>query len=355
MTRRIKLVLAIGLSFGVLSGCTSNFQLLRNKNSANVCPPPEEVRESKIVSPKEIEQLRRTPTERKPESPPASLPEPMLPEVFADPPLQRGIFPGGVKPSSVKPTAFEASQTKKDPPPLPALENKGTSPRREPVIDAFQCILDGRHNEALDHLRKYDQGTQEIFLRLLPAMALMTQKTLDQLSAPEIAVLHEQLQSLLVSLRPRTDLQIDKMCFCEWVKAYGIYKPLPEGYGFLAKTSSRPGELVQLYVQLRNFSSEFSNGFYTTRLSSKVEIRPQGADPASEPIWFFNYDDGKQPLRCRTLLNDYFNNYSFYVPNIPPGTYALTVQVADETRPDQRRVARKSVEFRVNSVSARVP
>ena len=145
------------------------------------------------------------------------------------------------------------------------------------------------------------------------------------------------------------------MCFCEWVKAYGIYRPLPEGHGFVAPTHNRPGELVQLYVQLRNFASELSNGTYTTKLSSTVEIRPQGSDPSAKPTWFFSFDDGKQPLRSRTLLNDYFNNYSFYVPNIPPGTYTLTIQIADETRPGEQRVVRKSLEFRVTSVSARVP
>ena len=66
--------------------------------------------------------------------------------------------------------------------------------------------------------------------------------------------------------------------------------------------------------------------------------------------------DGKQQIRSGSLLHDYFNNYSFYVPtSLPAGTYRLTIHVKDETRPDQPREASKTLEFRVTSMSARIP
>jgi hypothetical protein len=113
---------------------------------------------------------------------------------------------------------------------------------------------------------------------------------------------------------------------------------------------------VQLYVQLRNFTSEFRNGFYETKLASSLEIRAANADSTSKPIWYHPFfDDRKLPRRSRTILNDYYLHYVFHVPPLPPGNYTLTIQIADETRPGPPRVARKALEFRVNSVSARIP
>jgi hypothetical protein len=245
------------------------------------------------------------------------------------------------------------------PPPPPAPVTDPASPRvvvskiapplhREPIVEAFQCILEDRHPEALTHLQKYDQPTQELFLRLLPPMALLTKKGLDKLAPAEVAVLNDQLQSLLTTLRPRTELAINKICFCESIKGYGNYKPLAEEHSFMASTGNRPGELVQMYVEVKNFSSELRAGVFETKLASTVEIR----DGKGDQVWFHRFDDGKTPLKSRTHLNDYFNHYSFYVPNnMPPGAYKLTVEVTDETRPETRRTARKTLEFRVTGVA----
>src|SRR5581483_1631178 len=206
-------------------------------------------------------------------------------------------------------------------------------------------------DDALKHLQHYDRPTQELFLRLLPPLAMLSRKSFDQLSAQDVAVLNEQLQALLLSLRPRCELAIDKMCFCEWAKSYGIYKPLADGHMFHASDGQRPGELVQVYVELRNFACERREGHYETRLASSVEIR----DHKGEQVWFYRFDKRQENLRSRTLLHDYSNNYSFYVPHIPPGTYTLTIQVADETRPEARRIAQKSLEFRVTAPALRSP
>jgi len=218
--------------------------------------------------------------------------------------------------------------------------------KREPVVEALHCILNGKHNEALTHLRNYDQSTQELFLRLLPPVAQLSRKSLDRLAPAEVAVLHEQLQSLVTTLRPRTELTIDCMCFCEWVKGYGVYRPLGKEHVFQASTPHRPGDLVQLYVELRNVASELRGGYFETRLTSTVEIH----DARGEKKWPLRFDE-KEPFRTRTLLNDFFNVYSFHVPDLPPGTYNLTVQIADETRPELRRQTRRSLEFRVTTAA----
>jgi hypothetical protein len=225
-------------------------------------------------------------------------------------------------------------------------------PRDESLLEAFRCILKDRPQEALDYLKNFDAATQDMFLHLFPAMAQLSQKPLDKLNPEEVGVLQNHLEGLLESLRPRAELEISRICYCEWIKAFGVYKPLPETHLFHASSQAQPGELVWIYVELRNFCSELHDLYHETRLSSSVAIRDP-RNPNGPPIWYYRFDDRKQPpMRSRAPLHDYFNKFSFYVPHIPPGVYTLTIEIADETRPERRRVAHKSLEFRVTAMPA---
>lgn len=291
----------------------------------------------------------------RPHSPPAVKKDPFkedeISKSFIVPPIHTKPFP----PPEFPLASFKRSQDlaiagiEPLPPAPPEPRNVKAAPaeiiiKREPLAEALQCMLDNKHDDALRHLQTFDADTQELFQRLLPAMSILSKKKLSELSAAEIAVLHEQLYSLVGTLRPRTALQIGKICFCEWVKDYGNYKPLPDGHAFAAASPNRPGDLVQLYVELRNFVSELRHGAYETRLASSVEI----CDARGEMVWTNRFEDEKRPVRRRTQLHDLHNNYSFHVPkDMPPGTYRLTIQVTDETIPDSRRTARQSIEFRV--------
>lgn len=262
------------------------------------------------------------------------------------PAIQKTSFPPATFPEDQfersQKTALQPIKPAVEPPPAPVPPPPPAEVvKREPLADAVQCILQNRHDEAVRHLQAYDPQTQDWFLRLLPALSILTRKKIQDLDGAEVAVLHEQLLTLLAALRPRTELSISKACFCEWIKGYGDYKPLPEGYAFTAWSASKPGECVQLYIELRNFASELRNGQYVTKLASAVEIR----DPKGELMWSYRFDDSKHG---RTQLHDYYLSYSFHVPkNIPPGTYSLVIQIADETNPDARRMVRKALEFRV--------
>jgi len=278
-------------------------------------------------------------------------------KAFTKPPIQQAKF----EPEEFPLKRFEHSQRIQvpalEPPPLPKEHRQALSAppesqlKREPLTDALQCILENKHDEALRCLSAYDAETQELFLGLLPTLSILSKKKVTELSAAEVAVLHEQLYSLIGTLRPRTPLAIAKVCYCEWVKGYGNYKPMPEGHAFAAPAPGRPGELVQLYVELRNFVNASRHGAFETRFSSAVEI----CDSRGELVWSYRFEDEKQPIRSRTQLHDWFNNYSFHVPkSLPPGVYQLTIQVTDETVPESRRVARQHLEFRVAPSAARV-
>src|SRR5207253_3136907 len=75
-----------------------------------------------------------------------------------------------------------------EPLPLPQFETrlvKVTPPemivKREPLTEALSCFLDNKHDEALRHLQAYDAETQDLFLRLLPAMSILSKKKLTEL------------------------------------------------------------------------------------------------------------------------------------------------------------------------------
>jgi len=228
-----------------------------------------------------------------------------------------------------------------------ALEQKPEKREFAPLVLALQCILDGRHAEGIEHLNVYDKRTQEFLIGLLPIMDIFVRKGLDEMSAPEVAVLNSQLISLLTALRPRSELMIDKMCYCKNVRGFGAYDVLPGNHVFLSATNDRPGELVQLYVELKNFASEASkDGEFITKLNCSLELH----DAKGEKVWSHAYDRKDTTHLRRTRLNDFFHAYRFDVPKVAPGDYKLTIRIADETVPGLNRDVSKSLSFRVTPV-----
>jgi hypothetical protein len=234
---------------------------------------------------------------------------------------------------------------------LPALP-KAVDPiqdKREfaPLVNALQCFLDSEHEKAIEHLSVYDKRTQEFLIGLLPTMNIFVRKRLDEMSVQEVAVLNNQLLSLLATLRPRSELTIDKMCYCKKVRGFGAYDMLPSNHVFLSATKDRPGELVQLYVELKNFASEAgSDGEFVTRLVCSLDLQNAKGDK----VYSHTYDRKETTDRRRTRLNDFFGNYNFYVPELAPGDYKLTIRVVDETVPGSQRQVSRSMSFRVTPV-----
>jgi hypothetical protein len=223
------------------------------------------------------------------------------------------------------------------PGPTPPEEEK------EPLVAAMNCFLRNQPEQALVYLKPYAPSSQELYIRLLPVFAELTRKSIEQLDQPEAGALYDQLQGLVLSLRSRAPLAIDKMCFCRRIDRYGAFDPLPEGHTFRAQGDDHPGDPVQIYVGLRNFNVQPCPQGYLTRLSSSVAIR----DAQGKQVWYHNFGPCSE---CRRIpWSDDFLNCGFYVPNIPPGTYALTIRVRDLTRPESGASAEpKSLEFRVS-------
>jgi hypothetical protein len=260
----------------------------------------------------------------------------------------------------VDPAGTEESSHQEDvwPPPLPfppSLPRSDvfypTAPqpgaeKKEPLLEALECFLKDKPKQALDLLRNYQPSSQEVYIALLPVLAQLTHKGLDQLSPEEVSAIHEQLRGLSLTLRPRASLKIDRMCFCEEIHGYGVYKALPPGHSFRPRIGDHEGELVRLYVEVRNFSLQPCPEGYLTRLSTSVEIR----NDQDKPLWFHSFqaqEDKEGPQYRQTPWSDCFGNYRFFVPPLPPGTHTLTITIRDLTRPEARPPAQKSLQMRV--------
>jgi hypothetical protein len=215
------------------------------------------------------------------------------------------------------------------------------------VLQALRSLIDKRPDDALHRLNSYDRSNQELLLFLLPLVVRLSEAGVQPLSAQDMTVALEELNSLMISMRARAALTIDNICFCKRIDAFGVYEPLPSDFSF------RPSDMVQVYVEIKNFTSRKSkNQSGETRqvvdLKSSAEIRDYAGNRVGEPIDF----ERTKPDESRTVRHDYFDNYRFSVPELPPGAYTLFLQVEDRgTQPP--RVATRTLDFRVTNLPVR--
>jgi hypothetical protein len=215
-------------------------------------------------------------------------------------------------------------------------------PPEQPLVNALYYLLHKQSAEALNCLQRFDHSNQDLYMGLLSALAVLNDKGVDQLGPGEIAALQEQLQGLLASLRKRAELVIDKMVLCERIESYGQYLAVRDGHAFQAGTQRQAGDLVQVYIELRNIACEQRGGYFVTALNGTMTIH----DAQGTPVWSYNYRKREPLLRSLMPRSDCFRAYDFFVPAMPPGKYTLTIDIVDETY-QLHRTARKSVEFLV--------
>jgi hypothetical protein len=220
--------------------------------------------------------------------------------------------------------------------PRPERVETQAKPAPEPVVlSAMRCYLNKRPAQALLWLDHFDKPTQELLLYLLPLVARLGEGNLEHADRREIDALLVQLETMRAMLRLRADLVIDKMGFCSWIQEFGVYQPLEENHPFL------PGDVIELYAELRNFSTEQIGKRYRIQVSSRVEIR----DYRGKLIWSHAFDDRDHPAVSRSLRSDFHNRYSFPIPaDIPRGNYTLWLSVTDLPT---GRTAKRSLDFRV--------
>ncbi len=328
MTRQVgSLALAVGLGALLASGCASLW----------------------ATNPPAVERVRE-PEPKGDAGPPGSSYNPLvtagpLAEPRQDPEFAKAVHhPEPPREPEPPPTPAEP------PPPAPqavvTLEPK-VEPD-EPLLAALRCYLQKRPEEALELLQRYDKANQEMLLALLPLAVRLTEGTVDDAKPQELAALIDQLHSLSLPLRKRAPLRIAKMCFCREIQRFGRYEPLREDEAlFQAGCEGRPGDQVQVYVEVRNFTSEQQGPYNVTKLASNLEVR----NYEGKAVWSYAFPD--EPDTSRTPRQDYFINYRFHVPaELAPGPYTLWITVQDVLTNPPRPPTRRSLDFRVTANGA---
>jgi hypothetical protein len=258
-------------------------------------------------------------------------------------------------PAQKPPAAGAPGTVALEPAPDPAKQVatifQGLAPLGDKKLSALARAIDhlqnDRHADAIQALKDFDEPTQEFLLRILPVLVQIAKTSIDKLSPQDIVFVNAQLAGIQEQLRTRSELLVTKMLYCKQINGFADYVALPDDHVFLSRV-----ELVQLYVELKNFASVKSkDGDYLTKLTCSLEVN----DKNDKRVWSYTFDKDQTTHRRSACVNDYHGNYSFYVPALPEGTYRLTFQVVDETIPDHRRVARKSLVFRVTPVANPLP
>jgi hypothetical protein len=235
-------------------------------------------------------------------------------------------------PAELKPAAVSLA-------PAPAPQ----PPPEAPLVAALRCVLEKHPAEALPLLQGYNKADQDLLLRLLPLAARVSEGGLDRIGPEEMAAILDQLHALTLALRPRAALTLDKMCFCRKIDNFGQYEPLPEGHVFQAGGGDRLGEWVQVYVEVKNFTSRPCGPVYETALASELAI----FNAQKERVWFSRPAAVERSLSPR---QDYFVNFQFAMPRLPQGLYTLRITVFDKAAPpggSTPRTASCSLDFQV--------
>jgi hypothetical protein len=243
-----------------------------------------------------------------------------------------------VKPTAAPPPeAPEPVVTRVEPPP------------DGPLAEALRCYREDRADEAPARLQQLDPAAREVLLVLLPLAAKLEKAKLADLRPRHLAAVLDQLDRLTQPLRPRAALTLEKMCFCRSIEQFGVYDPLPSSHTYQAGVAGQPGDLVQVYVELRNFTTQAQGDTFTTALATSLQLHD--CDQPPKLVW--REDRPARVERSRSRRHDCFLNCHFYVPpRLPTGDYVLTIQVRDVTGspgPDApgHRVATRTLDLRV--------
>jgi hypothetical protein len=258
---------------------------------------------------------------------------------------------GGKTPEEVLARVRLDVKAPEPPPPPPELKPAAAvtpapaplPPPEAPLVAALRCVLEKHPAEAVSLLQRYDKADQELLLALLPLAARIGEGELERISPEEMAAILDRLHALILALRPRAALTLDKTCFCRQIDNFGRYEPLPPDHLFQAGGADRPGEFVQVYVEVKNVTSRPRGPFYETALSSTLEI----FNAQKERVWLCR---PAAVERSQSPRQDYFINFQFAVPRLPQGLYTLRITVRDDAAPAGGRTPRTascSLDFQV--------
>jgi hypothetical protein len=215
-------------------------------------------------------------------------------------------------------------------------------PHDPPLLAAMRYYLNDSPEQAARSLEGMDEADRTLLAALLPLAVRVGGGALRAADPQDIAGLVSDLQGLVAPLRERAALEVPKLCFCRPKAApaqFGKYDPLGENHPF------RPGDLIGLYVEVRNFTSVPNGEICRTHVRMAIEVM----NDRGETVLRFDPPSRTDP--SLSPRQDYCNvGLISLPPNMPAGAYTLWLKVTDVPT---GRTARRALDFRVTTVSGR--
>jgi hypothetical protein len=344
--RRWLLIASLGLGNCLLAGCLhSNVPRGTRRIQADV--PTDEaaaVEEPRASQPLSDYQVSRTLAAQQ------IAPVVAARETITENPVDKPVEPVEMRIKS-EPSSSPAHPA--DPPPRMEVHPVSLTRPDAPSVQILRELLEHRPEEEIrEHLKSYDPATREALLLLLTSITQLEQDGgIARISPRDLAAWTARLNTLTASLRSRSQLILERMCFCSHIKSFGNFAPLPPEHTFF-----QPGEEAHVYVQARNLSSRRQQESYVTVLKGRVEIYDE-SNRGSPPIaWTASRVDVSASPR-----QDFFINFHVQVPpSCPAGLYTMRITVEDWTdappgakQVPQWRIAQRTLDFRVGGPVSR--
>ncbi len=335
--------LAIGLNVCLLAGCTS------------VAVPPGPRARLPQVPPDPVASASTKPTNDAASSDylmvslPPKPPDAPSPTVAAEKSNERPTEPDE-EPAEARASADEPSSSPRPAEPQTRMEIQTAPPTRPdaPSVQALRALVERLPDEEIhESLKSYDPTTREAMLCLLNGVAQLQQSGgIERMTPRDLAVWTEGLQTMTASLRRRSQLILERMCFCAYIKNYGDFAPLPPEHAFF-----QPGEVAHIYVQVRNFSSRRERDRHVTLVKGRLQIFDE--NNRERPL--INWSSQLRRDVSAVPRQDFYINFRFPVPvHCPSGLYTMRITVEDWTdappgakEVPEARIARRTIDFRV--------
>ncbi len=291
-----------------------------------------------------------TPKEEQPDVP-VGLVKYVEPPPVANPvSLERGSVPSSILPDYMPPVPPPSPGPS---PPAPTTISPPAPKPQDPLSEALRYFRETRSAEWGTRLKGLEPERRELLTALLPLVAGLADQPEKGVRLVDYTPMLARLEDVIQAIRARSALSLDKVCFCRGIERFGVFDPLPADHVFQVGGEGQPGELVQLYAELKNFVCRRSEAAYETSLGCTLVLR----DGKNRVVW--RQDRPAQVERSRSPRRDCFLGCHFYVPpRLPVGDYYLTVQVsdltgfnADEAPPN--RTASRSLDFHVGGQGGR--
>lgn len=222
-----------------------------------------------------------------------------------------------------------------------------------PSVQVLRGLLEHHPEEEInEQLKSYDPATREALVMLLTSAVQLEQDGgIAHITPRRLAAWTNRLDTLTASLRSRSQLILERTCFCSSINNFGDYTKLPAEHSFF-----HPGELAHVYVQARNLSSRRRGEKYATVLKGRLDVYDENSREKPPITWASVREDISASPR-----QDFYINFRFQVPpSIPAGLYTLRITVEDWTdaAPDATKVpdwrmAHCTLDFRVGGPIAR--